>query len=468
MRALNWAFSLILLMVSGLAGRAQDSHYNGQQPDAKGTLGGGTGTAGCREVSAIFYNPGIIAFFNETNLGLSGNLYAFDMVNVNDEELPLSGSQLQVMPSMFVVSLKIFKNPRMLTTFGFFNNGFYHGRVRGQRYDVVPSQNEKISEFYSFDIRTVYKNDWFGGSLSYRLNENWGIGGGLFVNTINKSFRQGATEVISVAGDPAGEKVIRSWGDTREFNAFSPGILMNFGLSYRKGNHEWGLTLVTPRINLTGFAYSSVERFYQETDSAGNDRFSILSDAGFKSFFKRPVEVNVGYAYTRGFDMLRARVAFHAGADAYANGRTGDEVIRTGVFNQPDEFGFLPMEALLPVINVGLGYDVFVHERLSMLFGFRTDFTYFDDTGLTFSDFSTRFIRWNIFRASAGVQWAFKQFRFNSGIEYGFQFNQSASHLVDFGETDKPFTEIPRNSTATVSYNQFKIFVGLDFRFLRD
>ena len=59
---------LFLLLVLPVFACAQDAHYYSTQPDSRATLNGGTGTAGSRELSAVFYNPGIIALFTESNV----------------------------------------------------------------------------------------------------------------------------------------------------------------------------------------------------------------------------------------------------------------------------------------------------------------------------------------------------------------------------------------------------------------
>jgi len=443
---------------------AQDSHYYGQQPDAKGTLDGGTGTAGSREVSAMFYNPGIIALFDESSLGLSGNLYSYDLVRINDGVLPVGGSFFQVIPSMLIGTFKWKNNPKITSTYGYLNTGFYNGRLSGFDLKEGSFQGVESNDFYRADIRTRFTDDWFGGGLSYRINENLGIGAVAFVQSISKIYTQQTSYTIL---ERAGTRELYQWSDGRELRAFSPGVLFNFGLIYHKGNHEFGLNIITPRINVTSLAWSSFQRFYTETDQMGVQHSSALTDPSFLSTIKRPLEVNIGYALMQGMRTFKFRLSYYGGIDPYTMGQSSTSEIRTGIFNQPDAFSFLPIGMVRQVINMGMGYEWHINDKFNLVSGLRSDFTYFDNTDLMFSDFTSVMVHWNIYRASFGFQFEYKWARLHAGLDYGFSFNHKISHVVDFDEVGKPMQDMERNNDAWVTYQQFKVFFGLILAFSR-
>jgi hypothetical protein len=459
----QWALVAIIVIFGCVAAMAQDAHYNSQQPDAKGTLDGGTGTAGSRELSAFYYNPGVISLFDESNLGLSGSLYAIDFIRLNNDNVPMSGSFFQTMPSMLVGTFKLKNWERITSSFGYFNNGFYNGRITGFEAKNTVRDGQALTELYNYTIQTRYTSDWFGAGLSYRVSEKMGIGGVIYAQTVSKIYTQN-TSVNAVDSDAA---LVYSWKDFRDYRGFSPGLVFNFGLVYSDGPHEWGMNIIPPRINVTPLAYSKLERTYQEQDLEGNITYSVLHDPSFLAYIKRPLEMNVGYAYKYRGRQLKLRLAYFSGIDPYKMGFSGENEFRTGIFNNADDFDFLPVEAINQVINIGLGYEWTLNDKVNLVSGFRTDFTYFDNQKFEYQDFTPTMVIWNIYRLSFGTNITHKWLRLNTGVDYGFSFDQDINHLVGFQNTYLPIDEIVKNSQTDVFYQQFKIFLGLILSFSR-
>ena len=451
---------MAIVLSYGLQG--QDSHYYSIQPDSKGTLDGGTGTAGSRGLSAVFYNPGIISLFEKSNIGISGSLYSVDFVKVREgtgEFHDLSGNSFQVIPSIFAGTFKSKKNKKITMAYAYFNTGSYNNRLSTEFVEVFEKENSSYMA-YRYDIRTRYSEDWVGAGISYRINESLGLGIIPYAHFYTIQFMQRSH--IDVSADNDINNLVFGIGDFRESRLFSPGLLLNMGLVYNKGNHEFGLTVITPRINVLPLAYSSVERSITEYNDSNDIKRAILDDADFKARIKRPWEINLGYAFLHKNKAFKIRASLYTGNDKYVMGEESGSSIRIGGFQLPNQHDFLPVTSNQMTLNIGVGYEWNVKDDLKMVLGYRTDFSYFNKGDYSYIDFTTVLIHWDLHHISAGVNWQYKWLKLNTGIDYAFSYQKGISQFVDLDSfLDGNQNNIKLSDQAQVRYNQFKVLIGV-------
>jgi len=78
---------------------AQDDHYWSQQYGAESTLMGGAMVAGVSDNSAVYYNPGALAFITNPNLSIDVNVYRMDRILIKDgagQGLNLNSAQIRM------------------------------------------------------------------------------------------------------------------------------------------------------------------------------------------------------------------------------------------------------------------------------------------------------------------------------------------------------------------------------------
>ena len=151
--------------------------------------------------------------------------------------------------------------------------------------------------------------------------------------------------------------------------------------------------------------------------------------------------------------------------ETYVMGRESEETVRSGLFKTPNNYDYLPISANKSVLNFGIGYEWRVSEKLKMISGFRTDFTFFDQSQFRYIDFTTVLVHWNLYHVSFGIDWKYKWMQLNTGIDYAFSFDDGLSQFIDFEEINKPIQNINLAQTSSVSYHQIKAFVGLVLNF---
>mgnify|MGYP001091026027 CR=1 FL=1 len=445
---------------------AQDAHYYSQQPDSRGTLIGGTGTAGSRELSAVFYNPGIIALFEQSNVGLGGSLYSVDFLNLYEQEgldRNLESSTFQVIPSIIAGTFKWKKNKKFTTSYAYFNGGYYSGKYSSTKTYEFFENGKAFSLLNRIDYRTYYTEDWIGSGVSYRINEHWGLGVIPYLHMYTSQYMQRGYSDVNLVGDNSG--YISGNQDFREARLFSPGLLFNVGVVYNKNNKEFGLTIITPRINVKTFAYSSIERSYLTYNDQGEISISSLLDSDFKSIIKRPFEINIGYAAFHERRALKLRISYYAGIDPYVMGSESEKTIRSGVFDGTDTYGNLPVNSNLSMLNIGIGHEWNVRPDLIVILGARTDFSFFDKGQYKYFDFTTMLIYWNLYHVSAGVDWEYNWLKLSTGVDYAFSYQSGLSQYAAITDLRKPIDDLEFSNSARVSYHQLKVFLGLILSF---
>jgi hypothetical protein len=314
-----------------------------------------------------------------------------------------------------------------------------------------------------FDQRLKYSEDWFGAGLTYRVNEHWGIGFIPFVHLYSHKYMQQSN--FQVTDGSEASLVLGAISDYREARLFSSGMVFNFGVAYNRGEHEFGLNIITPRINFTNLSWSYIERKLDATFKQDSTSSSVLFDVDFRAIMHRPLEINIGYAWLRGSRSIKVRLSYYGGNASYVQGRESNASIRTGVFTKPNEYNNLPVSNAKNVVNFGIGYEKRLSPNLIVITGFRTDFTFFNKTIYKYSDFTTALAIWNIYHVSGGVSWQYKRVHLQTGIDYGFSYDKNLPVFANLKEPNASLDDVPLYQTANVNYQQFKVFIGLVLSF---
>ena len=113
------------------------------------------------------------------------------------------------------------------------------------------------------------------------------------------------------------------------------------------------------------------------------------------------------------------------------------------------------------VVNFGMGYEWRVHEKLMIVTGFRTDFTFMDKSLFKYIDFTNTLVNWNLYHLSAGIDWKYKWIQLNAGFDYAFSYQKGISSFFNPDDVGKPINEVSLSNNARVNQQQLKVFLGL-------
>ena len=91
---------------------AQDDHYWSQQYGAESTLLGGAMVGGASDNSAVYYNPGALAFITNPSLSIDANVYRMDKTLISDgagNGINLNSAQISIYPQIISGMVKLLR-----------------------------------------------------------------------------------------------------------------------------------------------------------------------------------------------------------------------------------------------------------------------------------------------------------------------------------------------------------------------
>ena len=136
--------SLVIISGSEICVNAQDDHYWSQQYGAESTLLGGAMVGGAGDNSAVYYNPGALAFITNPSLSIDANVYRMDKTLITDgagNGLNLNSAQISIYPQIISGMLKLVKNERFRFSYTLLTRN-HNNILMNTRYTSEASTND--------------------------------------------------------------------------------------------------------------------------------------------------------------------------------------------------------------------------------------------------------------------------------------------------------------------------------------
>ncbi len=423
--------------------QAQESHYSNSYVGGRSTMLCGSMLGSVRDNSSIYYNPGGLAFSENSSFSLGGDVYYYDylqMENAVGKNKNLYMNTLNAHPQLVSGVIKSKKRPWLSVNYAYLNK--HLSRVRANKthqmdYDVFPSlpQNERYSA--SFEFEDVVREDWLGAGFGYRINENLGLGFSVFatfrsqrhkeVLDINVFEPQHTTAPVPLAGT-----------NNSYMNAdyLSIGIVPKVGISYEMDNWTLGGTLTFPRIPVHHVSRGSLIRSEElSMKPQSNDIYKAQFHQDKLHFlYKSPLSIEAGLQYSLHRSKVYATLGYFHEIKKY---RLIKPVtlppgsIQDALNPGNRDFTHIMM-ASKPVFNVALGYEHCIQEHLNLLFGLSTDFNPNNWQALTGDEATLSWSTWNIYHASGGFEYETDQFSLTLGFNVGGGGSQNQAQLFNF------------------------------------
>ena len=290
---------------------------------------------------------------------------------------------------------------------------------------------------------------------------------------INKKLSVGATGFYSNLERSAGVRVQLQAYDTlqtqtgvyiekRSYTYKSQSILGKFGISYKGDKITLGLAVTTPKFEGLGSGSTNYETFLAGVDTTGDgntdDIYIINNQGDIESSHKSPFSVAIG-----GGLKLSKRSLLHVSAQYFA-GIPAYTILQSATFtgqSTGEELQMSVIDELQPVINYGLGLEIFMNEHLSMFGSFATDFAAISSDVNRMGDFDAIFSD-NTFSADI--------FHFGFGVDIKTQIADltiGATYANSRELIDREFTiddgNDPVTSNAEILYSRWRFLIGFEF-----
>lgn len=473
---------LVLCALWVSEGNAQN-HYWSQKYGARATLTGGNCMSCANENSVFFYNPGALGFQDSSNISISSNIYGLDLVRLNNaagQGMDLISNKLAINAQVMVGSLNFKKASRLKLVYGYILRNYSRmefDATREMNYDVIAGSPGL--EYYrgrlEFDF---YNYEYWGGiAAGYFINDHVSVGLGHFggyIGTRTRIYQDATADGIDQNGLPysAGSNIRLNYKLDHFYILWKPGIDLHFG--------KWkiGLAAMLPSTKVWGRGRisQSVEVFnldehMQDSTNVFGFYPSLIASAdqrNVQATIKLAPSISLGVEYQNERFRIALSAEYFFPVEEYkmVEGNDDNTYIRpTAAFGQIPITGFTTVRtATYGVLNAGIGAEIPVSEKMTILCGFHTDFNnkiplFRDDYKDYISEVSPS--SWHLLNTSLGVSITKGNKVSFFGLSYNYGFSTYTKTITNFTEpTDENLLVGPDREDMSVSVHQLGVVIG--------
>ena len=436
--------------------QAQDTQYWMNTFGTRAQLLGGLVVGSPQDISAVFYNPGGLALFNQPEAVLSGGAYRWSMLTNEDglgEGRNLTSSTIASLPGMFAGEIPVNFRGGGRLAYSLLTRHIFDGRAQANFLTPDSSLAVPNLAFFSGDVamEESLNETWVGLSYARNASEHVGLGITQFVAIRSERARYATVAQLL---DSAGQATIAL--RSRDFNYSHWRLLWKVGLSIRGSTWSAGVTVTTPSLALFGSGTAGRTSTIVDQGVIPTPVSTVSTDYqdGVSSTYHSPPSVAGGLTYAlgaTGATRLHAAVEWFGGVAEF-------HVLETQPFTSQSTGDTLAndvMEHLDPVVNVGVGLEHRFSPGFSGFAAFRTDQSPLPDSSAANSTLS----RWDLLHVSTGV--SFTVGRLDLVIGTDLTFGGTGSRTPDTVLPGEP--EIPPD--ASIKYFAATLLLGFKVGF---
>ncbi len=470
--------SLIIIWGNEIRLEAQDDHYWSQQYGAESTLLGGAMVGGANDNSAVYYNPGALAFITNPSLSVDANVYRMDKTVITDgagNGINLNSAQISIYPQIISGMVKLVKNDRFRFSYTLLTRN-HNNILMNTRYTGKASMNDPENPVPSattfvgaYDYVNQLDEQWLGLGAGYRLSDKTGIGVTLFGSYRGQSYQ--LTNFVREVNFIDPYYVFGTETNDEAVKYYSIRLLAKFGLSYISGNWKCGLTVTTPSLGIHGSG--SIQRenssiIVSENPADMTDNFMILdSKSDIRATYKHPLSIAFGADYHTSTTRIAISAEYFSRINTYHLLEPVSEpfVYPTSYLDsasfKPFIESYLHVEnASRPVLNVGIGLSQAVHKQLTLLLGAYTDFSSYDKPPEA-NELLHGSGGWNIYHFSIGSSYHKQKHTVTLGFSYAITPSEHIPPYTIINQTPE-FTD-----EALLSAQSYSVVLGYTYYFAR-
>lgn len=446
---------------------AQDAHYWSNEYGSRSALMGGAVVGGVRDTSAGFYNPGALAFVDNSSLSVSGNAFSYRDTNIRNGAGTgenLNSQRVEAFPTLLSGILRFKNLPEH--TFGYSiltrsNNSYKFIETVDSVRDVVSGTDYPGDEDFIGQVNAegrMYEL-WLGGSYAYKINPNISVGATLFgsLRTQDASYSHLARAINQETEE------ISSLSFSQTYDYFNFRALAKLGVSADFSPLRIGLTFTTPSVNVGGSGESASDLTVTSEnylDYVANDRQDSLSTK-----YRTPLSFALGIEYE--FESTGTVVAF---VSEYFDRQNVYSIINPEErpFLRPSsiDYGFSSKEFLqveggsASVVNYGFGIEQKINDKYSAYLSFRRDNSYLlsiEDESISLSH---AFLSYNLYHTTLGAAYRDEKAETALGIKYSYGRDKHYSQFVDFSSASEENSFEGNPGEASLNYRAITLILG--------
>jgi len=442
---------IILAILTGINQNvsAQDTHYWNLQYGTRSTLLSGAVIGSVSDMAATYYNPAALALFPAPEILLSGKVYQYSSLTLNNGAGPgkdLTSSTIEAAPTLFAgsftfdwlgdhtLSYSILTRQRM-------NYGI-EGR-RGGTSDTGSGEELVAGELIA---NQELSDLWIGLTWAVKLNPNIAIGVTPYLSIRDQKTRKHAyTEILDPIGNVSAAII------TQQFEYKNYRLLAKAGFGANFDPLTFGFSITSPSLSITGSGSSLVNLLNTGDSSSEETAFIANFQQDVTARHHMPLAIGFGAGYRLGKHRLHVSAEWFDKVDRYNildtedfTAQSSDEIYS----NQVDS-------EFKSVTNYGIGAEFYLSENLDLFVSYVTDFSASVPDSRTNLTVST----WDIYHLSSGASFSIGRSEFTLGINYAFG-SGKVKGPVNLPEGDIKNTLVDLLEGSDLDYKRLKFLIG--------
>lgn len=462
---LKFGFALTYLCLSSVFLFAQtDAHYWTHQFGAKGLLLNGAVIASSEDETAVFYNPGAMTSEDDFSLSLSFLTPSYSILKTKNylgNGNAIADRSLGFAPGLGSLGFNPFGSNRIrmaITSFTRFKSNInYRGRVVNE-----VEGNPNTLFVGNLEFRRGLSERWIGMGTSLKLTNFLSVGVSQFVTFHSESSTFSIQKELVDRNSP--NNLLLGWRNRLKYSfSAKGGMLTKAGVLLKVGKIQIGATLTTPTYNAFR---NSASYELDDLKTYGQDSSRLISNlkgAALKDY-KTPLSIGFGMDFPINKTHLSFSVEYFKRIKLYTLIEDSDDPF-DGLSNGNSINEVLITTENRRVINVAIGGQTQLREKLTLIWGFRTDF---NQREISQDVKSLQFLATtpNVFHFSIGNSIEVWNSKFSFGFDYGVGRKKDDTQLVDFSNINaENLFDFTSNGSVISSFQSFNFILAYDFRF---
>jgi hypothetical protein len=456
MEGLTARWGLILALLLAPVAAAQDAHYWTRQFGNRAWLLGGAFVGNPDDISAVYYNPGALGLLKSPELELTGSVYELTRLTVENGLGPgrdITLTRTDSLPSLIAGSARFGFLGRSKLAYSLITRQGFRFRLEsretipGEELESLPGLEQLAADASLEESVGEY---WAGLTWAYPLGEHLGLGISGFGAWRDHEIR---SQVLAQGFGSDGQTLLTTLG--RDFNLHHVRVLAKLGLSYQNGPWAVGLAVTTPSLAVWGTADAGYERATSEQGfeltSLPTPVFNFQDSLSPK--FKSPWSLALGVSRTLG------KLTLHLAAEGFAR-QTPFKLIDSDPFSPQGSAEVIDPDVyfgLAPVINVALGAEHRLGEKVRAYVSAHTDFSAVTET----PERNALLAGWDIYHLSFGMHFTAGSSRLTVGTNFALGGKSTPRIEEAFTEAGLPTP----SGDKRVRFFQGTLVIGVSFEF---
>lgn len=420
---------------------AQDANYWTADYGPGGFLTPGSVIAYNRDSGVFFYNPALLAYTNRNSASITGNLYQFESINIQNavgSGLNLSSSNASIIPIMGAGSIAIHGAKPFVIGYALIRDPVSTFQATQRKDAVFNVLNDSYSpgpEYFvgQYSLQNQITETSALLSIGFKLNSAFSAGftaeGQVRKQTFNEQF---SSRALYNSGTDTLFPPVASVQQDYLATYTHAGVRFKGGLSYNASGHHAGLMITSPLLHVYGKGTLYADDEINDLRILGTtlDLLANTRQTGLKARWKIPMSLGLGYAYdysSRGQVYVAAEY-FQKVSDYSVMVPKSSYFIRpdTGDINASTTSLLRFKDAHKSLVNFAVGLSFPINPTVLGFCSVRSDFTYADKSLFANDDgHVANTSDWNIWHMQAGANLKKRKFNLRAGL------------LLSYGTTGK-------------------------------